>query len=172
MRRIWLGVTLAAALALTACATQHPGEPASAHDDERAEDAFSLQIDTGRLAVQNERIGQALDLMPDAPANPTPNADRAHEYKLSADNIRQAWFGFLQLRARACGEGKFTDIACEPLDPPAWLADSAQVKVDPDLLVRRLDELQTAMGPLFDAACEQGKAQSKDENPEMFCSIE
>lgn len=172
MRRILAASAIVFALA--GCATQYPGEPASAHDEERSQDAFALQIDTGRVAIFNDRISQALDLMPEPPepAQPTPDAARASDLKRAQDNVRQAWFGFLSVRTRACAEGKFAAIACEPLTPPAWLAESAATKIDPATIVRRLDELQEAMAPLLDAACEKGKALSKDENAEMFCSVE
>ena len=174
MRRIWLG--LAALALLGACETTYPGEPASAHDDERAADSFAFQIDTGRQAIYADRINQALDLMTssaDETTTETPDARRAHELHEAQANIRATWFKFLDARTRACGEKQFVAIACTPLAPPAWLwTERADVTVDAAVLVRRLDELQTAMGPLVDAACEQGKKLSTDENAGMFCSVE
>jgi hypothetical protein len=162
------------AFALMGCATSYPGEPASAHDDERAEDAFILQIDTGRAGVFNDRIAQALDLMPGPPepADETPEAARARDYKTAQDNLRRTWFEFLAVRTRACAEGKFTEIACAPLAPPAWLSESASPPVPPATIVRRLDELQEAMAPLLDAACEEGRRRSTGEEADLFCSVE
>ena len=162
------------AFALMGCATQYPGEPAAAHDDERAEDAFILQIDTGRVGVFNDKIAQALDLMPSPPeaADETPEATSAREYQTARDNVRRTWFDFLAVRTRACAEGKFAQIACAPLTPPAWLSESAAAKVEPATIARRLDELQEAMAPLLDVACDEGKKLSKDDEGEMFCSVE
>ena len=59
-------------LALMGCATKYPGEPASAHDDERFGDeaAFILGIDVGRMSIFNDRIKDAGELI-EAPATGT-----------------------------------------------------------------------------------------------------
>ncbi|HVY03344.1 MAG TPA: hypothetical protein VG983_06775 [Caulobacterales bacterium] len=164
----------ATAFALMGCASADPGEPAAAQEAERAADAFILQIDTGRAGVFNDRIAQALDLMPGPPepADETPEATRARDYKTAQDNLRRTWFEFLAVRTRACAEGKFTEIACAPLAPPAWLSESAATPTAPATIVRRLDELQEAMAPLLDAACEEGRRRSTGEEAHLFCSVE
>lgn len=185
-RRLWLGA--AAALALAGCQTTNPfaGPPASAHDAERfdeasSQDMFILRIDVGRTAVFNDRIATVLAKLPDPP-EPAPGATdaeteaarAAYELKWAAKDVRSIAFEFLRLEGEACADGKFTAIACQGGPVPAWLAERADKPVSAAEVQRRLDWLQERMGPLLDAACEQGKTLVPEDEGggDMFCSVE
>jgi hypothetical protein len=148
---------------LTACATTYPGEPASAHDQEREDqDLFELGIEAGRIGVFTSRIAQAGELI-EAPA--TGGDDAIHVSR----RLREATFEFFTIKERMCDEVKLVETSCAQIRPPAWLAEEPSQKITSKELRRRVEEVQALMTPLVDAACVAGKAKSGDE---MFCSVE
>jgi hypothetical protein len=143
---------------LGACAT-YPGEPAAAHDEERA---FELGIDAGRIGVFNSRISEAGELV-EAPAT------GGDELIGVSKRLRAATFEFLTIKERLCGDVKFVETSCAKLAPPSWLADDPTKPVTAAMLQDRIEQVQKIMGPLIEIACEAGKAKSGDA---MFCSVE
>ncbi|MEJ0023774.1 MAG: hypothetical protein WDN76_10365 [Alphaproteobacteria bacterium] len=152
------------ALSLAACATKYPGEPASAHDDERfgGDPVFVLGIDVGRMGIFNDRIASAGELV----ETPATGGD---ELIGVSRKLRVTTLEFLARKERLCDELKFTAQSCAAIAPPAWLAQDPNEAITPHQLLERIEAVQELMGPLMDVACETGKAKSKDE---MFCSVE
>jgi hypothetical protein len=151
------------AVALTACTT-YPGEPASAHDDERfgGDPAFVLGIDVGRIGVFTDRINSAGELV----TAPETGGD---ELIGVSRRLRVATLEFLAAKEGLCNDLKFTEQSCARIAPPAWLARDPNEAITPTQLLARIEQVQDMMGPLMDVACETGKEKSGDG---MFCSVE
>lgn len=140
----------------------------SAEVPANADDPFVLGIDTGRMVVFTDKIEAALDI--DRPeGDPTASPSPQDEIQTAAANVRTAALAFMSLKARACVDGKFTDISCTPTDPPAWLSEPANTQVTAEEVRRRSDALYAEMGPLLNAACAYGREQMNDD---LFCSVE
>lgn len=147
-----------------ACATNpYPGEPASAHDQERTdEEAFILSIDVGRIGVFVDRIregGAAVE-------TPLTGGD---ELIGVSKRLRASVLDFLATKEQFCSDVKFVEVTCVAMPPPRWLAEAPTKPITTAELQRRVEQVQVMMGPLIDAACEAGKAKNADP---MFCSVE
>jgi hypothetical protein len=151
-------------LALMGCATKYPGEPASAHDDERfgGEAPFILGIDVGRMGMFNDRINAAAEFLQ------TPETGGDELIGVSR-KLRRTTLEFLAQKEQLCDDLKFTEQSCAKIAPPAWLARDPNETITPRQLLTRIEEVQELMGPLMDVACTTGKDKSKDE---LFCSVE
>jgi hypothetical protein len=147
-----------------ACATNpYPGEPASAHDQERTdEEAFILTIDAGRIGIFVDRIREGGALV-EAPLT------GGDELIGISKRLRASTLDFLATKESMCSDLKFVEISCVAMRPPSWLAEEPTRSVTTAELQRRVEQVQIMMGPLMDAACEAGKAKSGDG---MFCSVE
>lgn len=151
-------------LALSACATNpYPGEPASAYDQERTdEDVFIMTIDAGRMSIFVDRINSAAELV----ETPALGGD---ELIGVARNVRIAALEFLLTKERLCKDAKFIEQSCVQITPPRWLAEDPSHKVTVKQVQARIEQVQTMMTPLIDAACTLGKEKSGDG---LFCSVE
>lgn len=147
-----------------ACATNpYPGEPASAHDQERTdEEAFILTIDVGRIGVFVDRIREGGALV-EAPLT------GGDELIGTSKRLRASVLDFLATKEQLCSDVKFVEQSCVAMRPPSWLAEDPTKPVTTAELARRVEQVQIMMGPLIDVACEAGKAKSGDG---MFCSVE
>jgi hypothetical protein len=152
------------ALGLSACATNpYPGEPASAHDQERIDqDIFVMGIDAGRMGIFIDRIKDAAGMV-EAPAL------GGDELIGVMRSVRITALEFLATKETLCKEAKFVDQSCAKVTPPRWLADDPSGKVTTQQVAARIEDVQILMVPLIDVACEAGKAKSGDG---MFCSVE
>ena len=160
-----LTIALLSGLALSMGAAQPLlGADASAP----AEDPFVLGIDTGRMIVFTDKIEAALDI-DRAEGDPATPPSAQDEIQSAAANVRTAALAFMSLKARACVEGKFTDISCTPTPPPAWLSEPANAPVTAEEVRKRSDALYADMGPLLNAACAYGREKMNDD---LFCSVE
>lgn len=148
----------------SACATNpYPGEPASAHDQERSdEEAFVLSIDVGRIGVLVDRIREGGGLI----EGPVTGGD---ELTGASKRLRASTLDFLATKEQFCSDLKFVEISCAPMRPPSWLAETPTKPVTTAELRRRVEQAQIMMGPLMDAACEAGKVKSGEA---LFCSVE
>lgn len=148
----------------TACATNpYPGEPASAHDQERYdEEAFILTIDVGRIGIFVDRIREGGGLI----EGPLTGGD---ELIGTSKRLRASVLDFLATKEQFCSDLKFVEVTCVAMRPPSWLAEEPTKPVTTAQLRRRVEQVQIMMGPLMDVACEAGKAKNADP---MFCSVE
>lgn len=152
-----------AALAAACAANPYPGEPASAHDQERLdEEAFILTIDVGRIGVFVDRIREGGGLI----EGPLTGGD---ELIGASKRLRASTLDFLATKEQFCSDLKFAEISCVAMRPPSWLAEDPTKPVTTTELRRRVEQVQIMMGPLMDAACEAGKAKSGEP---LFCSVE
>jgi hypothetical protein len=151
------------ALSLSACATNpYPGEPASAHDQERVDEAiFIMGIDAGRMGIFVDRINSAAEMM-EAPAL------GGDELIGVMRNVRLTALQFLVAKEQLCKDAKFVEQSCARVTPPAWLAQAPSGRVTVAQVQARIAQVQNMMGPLMDA-CTYGREKSGDS---LFCSVE
>ena len=125
------------ALSVAACASnRYPGEPASAHDQERTDEAvFIMTIDAGRMGIFVDRINSAAELL----ETPALGGD---ELIGVARSVRIAALQFLLAKEQLCRDAKFVEQSCARVTPPRWLAQDPSSRVTVAQVEARIVEVQ------------------------------
>jgi len=159
-------LVLIMALALAACG--QTAEKADAPAEPERSDAFDLNIQIGRYGVMLNQVHSIAGGAAGAEAEVD-----ATDPGVLARSLRESVWEYNLERSQLCARGLYTEVSCGPAFSPVWIGEPSTAEPTMAELQSRATAVGEEVMRLWNAVCEDARAQEADEETRSFvCALE